>query len=230
MEPAGQDSWISNLTDTDWLVCSGMSDKSQATRARILDAALNVIRSKGYAATSIDELCAASGVTKGGFFHHFKNKEDLAVAAAVHFGEMARGAFATAPYRNLTDPLLRLLGYIDFRIAILRGSLPQFTCLLGTMVQEAYLSHPAIREACSREINAHAADVAKDIALARDYYAPNAPWSAESLALFTQAVIQGSFILAKANGGAEAAADSLRHLKRYIEQLFHVSGNEEDAA
>lgn len=41
-----------------------------------------------------------------------------------------------------------------------------------------------------------------------------------SLALHTQAVIQGAFILAKATGGAEIAAESIDHLFRYIEMLF----------
>ena len=49
-----------------------------------------------------------------------------------------------------------MLGYVDFRKAILQGDLPQFTCLLGTMVQEAYDSHPAIRAACDRYIGEHA--------------------------------------------------------------------------
>jgi TetR/AcrR family transcriptional regulator, transcriptional repressor for nem operon len=47
-------------------------------------------------------------------------------------------------------------------------------------------------------------------------------WTAKSLALHTQAVIQGAFILAKATGGAEIAADSLDHLRSYIEMLFGV--------
>jgi TetR/AcrR family transcriptional regulator, transcriptional repressor for nem operon len=47
-------------------------------------------------------------------------------------------------------------------------------------------------------------------------------WTAKSLALHTQAVIQGTFILAKATGGAEIAADSIDHLHRYIEMLFDV--------
>jgi TetR/AcrR family transcriptional repressor of nem operon len=45
-------------------------------------------------------------------------------------------------------------------------------------------------------------------------------WTAKSLALHTQAVLQGAFILAKAKGGAEIAADSIDHLTRYVELLF----------
>jgi TetR/AcrR family transcriptional repressor of nem operon len=120
------------------------------SKTRILDAALRVIRAKGYSATTIDDICLAAGLTKGSFFHHFKSKEELALAAAGHFAAMADGLFAQAPYRALHDPLDRLLGYVDFRKAILQGSLPEFTCLLGTMVQETFESHPAIRDACDR--------------------------------------------------------------------------------
>ena len=173
-------------------------------------------------------MCDASGLTKGGFFHYFRSKEELAIAAAGHFAAMADGLFSQAPYRKLPDPLLRLLGYIDFRIAILRGNLPQFTCLLGTMVQETFETHPAIREACGRYIAAHAAEVAKDIALAKDYYVPDAAWSAESLGLYTQAVIQGAFILAKARNGPEIAVECLKHLRRYLEMLFSLPAGQED--
>ncbi len=206
-----------------------MFSAQHPSRTKILDAALQVIRSKGYAGTTVDDLCAASGLTKGGFFHHFKGKEELAIAAAGHFAAMADGLFAQASYRSLPDPLLRLLGYVDFRMAILRGSLPQFTCLLGTMVQETYESHPAIREACDRYISAHAAEVAKDIAAAKEFYAPAAPWSAEGLGLYTQAVIQGAFILAKAKNGPEVAVECLRHLRRYLEMLFDVPDPQEES-
>ncbi|HUI20261.1 MAG TPA: TetR/AcrR family transcriptional regulator [Methylocella sp.] len=191
------------------------------SKTKILHAALYVIRAKGYAAMTIDDLCQAAGLTKGSFFHHFKSKEELALAAAGHFAAMADALFAQAPYRALPDPLERLLGYVDFRRAILKGSLPDFTCLLGTMVQETFETHPAIRQACDLYISAHAAEVAKDVADAKRLYAPDAAWTAESLALYTQAVIQGAFILAKAKNGPEAAADCLTHLRRYLELLFN---------
>jgi AcrR family transcriptional regulator len=81
---------------------------------------------------------------RGSFFHHFKSKDDLARAAAAYFGETTEGFFASAPYHNLKNPLDRLFGYVDFRAEHLRGDLPDYTCLLGTLVQETYATHPDI--------------------------------------------------------------------------------------
>jgi TetR/AcrR family transcriptional repressor of nem operon len=189
-------------------------------RTKLLNAALSVIRTKGYSATSVDELCAAAGVTKGAFFHHFKSKEELAVAAADHWSETTGGFFDAAPYRQLDDPLDRVLGYIDFRKAILQGELPEFTCLVGTMVQEAFDTHPPVRDACWRSISGHAATLEPDIAAAMTARGINAAWTATSLALHMQAVIQGAFILAKASGSARVAADSIDHLRRYVTLIF----------
>jgi TetR/AcrR family transcriptional repressor of nem operon len=199
-----------------------------SARSKILGSALSVIRTKGYAATSVDDLCAAAGVTKGAFFHHFKSKEDLAVAAAEFWGETTGAFFAAAPYHALPDPLQRLLGYIDFRKAILVGDIPDFTCLAGTMVQETYETNPAIRNACARAITDHAAKVETDIAAALDARGMRPGWSAQGLALHTQAVLQGAIILAKANGGAQVAAESVEHLRRYVEQLFNASKSLEE--
>jgi TetR/AcrR family transcriptional repressor of nem operon len=193
---------------------------SGGARSKLLDAAVEIIRQKGYAATSVDELCARAGVTKGAFFHHFPSKDSLAVAAANYWQELSDALFAAAPYHRLNDPLDRILGYLDFRKAMLRGDVAEFSCLAGTLLQEAYQTHPDIRLACNATIGSHAASVESDIADAMKRYRIRAPWTAESLALHTQAVLQGAFILAKGKGHAAVAEDSIDHLRRYVELLF----------
>ena len=197
------------------------SDNGRLTRGeartRLLDAAMMVIREQGYAASTVDDICRAAGVTKGAFFHHFASKEELAVAAADHFAAMADGLFAAAPYRSLPRAKDRVIGYVRFRQAIMSGALAEYTCLLGTMVQEAYDSHPVIRTACDKHMSDHALMVQRDIeaAIVEEGLSPS--WSAESLAFYTQAVMQGSFIFAKAKHGADIARNNLDHLINYLE-------------
>jgi TetR/AcrR family transcriptional repressor of nem operon len=190
------------------------------SKIRLLNAALNVIRAKGYAATTVDDICHAAGVTKGSFFHHFKSKNDLALSAAAWWGEMTEGFFASAPYHQSEDPLERLLGYVDFRGEILRGDLADYTCLLGTLVQETYATHPDIRAACDKGMAAHIANLTRDVEAARQLYVPDAPWSAESVGYFIQSVLQGAFIFAKAKQGPEVVRENLAHLRRYLGLLF----------
>jgi TetR/AcrR family transcriptional regulator, transcriptional repressor for nem operon len=191
-------------------------------RQKLLDAALAVIREKGYVATTVDELCARAGTAKGSFFHHFKDKEALAVAAADYWSETTGAFFAAAPYHRHEDPLDRVLGYIDFRRSILKGDVPEFTCLVGTMVQEVYETNPAIRDACGASICGHAKNIEADIAEAMKVHGIRGKWTAESLALHTQAVLQGAFVLAKATGSVEIAISSVDHLRRYIALLFNA--------
>lgn len=199
-----------------------MTDTQQDSRTKLLDAALKMVRTRGYTATRIEDICAEAGLTKGSFFHHFKSKDDLALAAVAHWEAMTGGVFAQAPYHDLADPLDRLLAYLDFRKELLAGDLPDSTCFVGTIAQEAYQTRPDIVAACERSISGHARTLEADINAAMRIYGADGEWSAESLALHIQAVLQGAFVLAKAKGGAAVAADSIDHLRRYLTLLFRA--------
>lgn len=197
-----------------------MTEAALGSRAKLLDAAVRVFRTKGYAATRVEDVCEEAGLTKGSFFHHFKTKEALALAAADHFSDRADAFFAGADYHKAGDPADRLIAYADFRRRNAAGALADFTCLLGMLTQETYQTHPPIRDAAGQHILDHAAAVAVDAAEAKALHAPQARWTPESLGLFTQAVVQGAFILAKSKGDEAVARDCLEHLQRYLALLF----------
>jgi TetR/AcrR family transcriptional repressor of nem operon len=144
----------------------------------------------------------------------------LALAAVAHWEAGTASLFAAAGYHQAQDPLDRLLGYVDFRAAILIGEPAEYTCPLGTLVQETYATHPEIRAACERALSAHTAELTRDIEAAKQLYASTVPWSAESVGNFIQAVLHGSFILAKAKQGPEVVRENLEHLRRTLRVLF----------
>ena len=204
-----------------------MSPRAINARTRLLESARDVIRAKGFSATSVDDLCKTAGVTKGAFFHHFKSKEELGVAAADFWSETTSTLFAAAPYHHHDDPYDRLIAYLRFRKDLLAGDLADFTCLVGTMAQEVYDSAPAIREACHASISAHAMTLVPDIRAAMDARGVSG-FTPESLALHTQAVLQGAFILAKSGNSVSFAQNSVDHLIRYVSMLFSQAEDGKD--
>jgi TetR/AcrR family transcriptional regulator, transcriptional repressor for nem operon len=193
----------------------------RGAREKVIEAAIATVRYKGFSATSVDEICAEAGVTKGAFFHHFASKEALAVAAAGAWTDIAEQRIFTAPdWTRIADPLDRLMGHIEFRLAMLDGPAEDFTCFVGTVVQEAYNTSDPIRAACNASITAYAERLAEDIEQAIARYGIIDGVTALGLAFHIQAVLQGAFILAKAKGSAEIARDSVSHLKRYVDMLF----------
>jgi TetR/AcrR family transcriptional regulator, transcriptional repressor for nem operon len=190
------------------------------SKTRFLDAASHVFRVKGYSATRVEDICEAARLTKGSFFHHFDSKEELALETAKYWTVGTDAFFASAPYWSHSDPLDRLLAYVDFRKSLIQGELSDITCLMGTMVQEVYDTHPAIRDACNRGITGHAEMLVPIIEDALRRRGMHPEWTAMSLALYTQATIQGAFILAKAANSTAVAVQCMYHLHSYLELLF----------
>lgn len=193
------------------------------SRIRLLEAATKLIRRQGLSATTVDAICAEAGVTKGAFFHNFGSKDALAVAAAAHWSDTTGRLFANAGYHRGATALDRVLGYVDFRASLVGDAPAEYACLVGTMVQEAFQTTPAVRDACGESILGHAATLEADLAQALAD-AGVTDVDPAGLARHTQTVLQGAFILGKAGDDPRLVTDSIGHLRRYLRQLLSRSG------
>ena len=120
------------------------------TRERLLEVAEAAVLAKGFAATSIDELIAAVGITKSGFFYHFRDKADLAKAMMLRYLEQDRalldGMFSRADELN-EDPLHGFLVGLKM-FAEMMANLPENYpgCLAASFAYQDTLFNQDVRD------------------------------------------------------------------------------------
>lgn len=183
------------------------------SRARLLQAAIDVIRVKGYANTRVDDIAAGAGVTKGSFFHHFATKEACAREAVAFWSAQSQAAFDGSSHRGPRRPAARVLAYIDSRIAQLGGEVSTYACYVGTVLQEVHDTHPQLAAESAASILGQAALLEEDLSAALG----GDRTEAHDLAIHIEATVQGALLIAKAEGGGKAAKKSLGHLRRYLQ-------------
>jgi len=194
-----------------------------ATKRKLVDAGVSLMRKQGFNATTVDDICAAAGVTKGSFFHYFKSKQAVAEAAAASFRESKIQDYANAPFRKLRDPLDRVFGRLDFAKESSGGTaVVTKGCLFGMFAQELSSTNPELREACQAAFLATATDLEKDLAEAKTMHAPAADFDPKKVAMFYVAMIQGGLLMAKAGESNTVLRDNIEQFRRYVQGLFGV--------
>lgn len=127
--------------------------KGEQTRERILDVAQAGVLAKGFAATSLDEIICEAGITKSGFFYHFKDKNDLAKALLQRYLDREEAVFSAlfAQADALSeDPAHAFLIFLKL-FAETMGDLPSAHpgCLIATYVYQDQLFSRDVRDLSS---------------------------------------------------------------------------------
>jgi TetR/AcrR family transcriptional regulator, transcriptional repressor for nem operon len=189
-------------------------------RATLLDAGRQLMLRRGYSATSVDEVCAQAGVTKGSFFHHFSSKEEFGKALLDHHWTTMQDQLGSAPFNELKDPLARLDGYLDLFVHIAHDPDIEKSCLFGNLSQEVAPTNGALRTECAGGFARWSRQIAAELTEAKRKYAPRARFDPVSVAEYFIAIYEGSLILAKAKGDARVLADNVEHFRRYVHVLL----------
>lgn len=201
-----------------------IADPQAPTKEKILDAAMGLMLRKGFTATSVEDILAASGAVKGSFFHFFKSKEALAHALVDRFFCAQTAMFDAAPFNKEKDPLKRVFGRIDAVIAAFSDPTKPKSCLLGNFSQELANTDPVMRAACAAKFDEGAAPIRIDLESAAKSRSKMKNVDAEALSRLYIAIIQGSLVVGKAKRNDALAVENMRQYRRYIAMLFGEDG------
>lgn len=201
-----------------------MASKGETTRRRILDAAQAMILDHGFAGVSLDQLIRSLGLTKGAFFHHFRNKNDLARSLIRRYADEGLQLFgdSLARARKLSDdPLQQFLIVIGLYEELFEDlSEPYPGCLLASYVYELQQFDEQTRAIINEEFFLSRSELSQLIREIMQKYPPRREVDPVSLADGFMSVFEGAFILSKSLGEADITVKQLRHYKTYIELLF----------
>lgn len=176
--------------------------KGEATRQRILDAAQAAILEKGFGATSIEELITECGLTKGGFFYHFKDKNALAQALLRRYiaeDERVYDEIFARARELVDDPLQVLLAGLKL-LAEVMGDMPKGHpgCVVAVACYYERLFDREVREinrAAALQWRRRFRALFADIATA---YRPREPLDLDEMADMISTLLEGGIVMAKA--------------------------------
>lgn len=191
-----------------------------AAKMKLLEAAQRLMLAKGFTATSVDEICEEAELTKGGFFHYFRSKEDLGKAVLDHFMSTMSQAILDAPFFKKKDPLQRIYGYIDFIIEASRDPERRSGCLLGNFAQVLSDTYPDIRALCAKHFSWWTGTLQHELDEAKNRHAIKGDVDTRVLAEHFIALFQGSLMLVKTQQDIGIIERNLRSYKQYLKTIF----------
>ncbi len=205
-----------------------MTDEERGTRARIMDAAEELVLQHGLAGTTVDAMVERAGITKGTFFYHFDTKGDLARALVerydTHDEDLMRQHMAEAEGRS-DDPLEQVLVFVGlFEEQMRELTEPYPGCLFASYCYQNQMFDQDTAETVREGLLRWRRWVGGKLREAARKHPPRREIDAEDLADMLTAIFEGSFILSKTLSEPGVVARQLAQYRAHLELLFGHGG------
>jgi len=195
------------------------AQRSAESQERLIRATQVLILRQGFSATTVDQICAEAGLTKGSFFHHFASKEAIGHAAIDAWGAMGTRLYSAAWSDPTMDPLVQLDRMFDIMISFTKGEDP-CACVVGMMAQELAQSHPELAALCAKHLDDWTQHVARMLDAAKKRHAPVKAFDSQRVGWFLNSIWQGSMLIGKVRQKPQTIVDNLEQARVYVTALF----------
>ncbi len=194
----------------------GFETEMRTAKERILQTSVKLLHRQGFHNTSVDQIISEAMVSKGNFFHHFKNKEELGFAVIESIRtEMAKDLADLLSNRN--QPMKRL--FSDLEQALSDEGRFRKGCPLGKLAQELSDIHEGFRKKIAEIFEMWTGAVERVFEEAKLLGELKQDVNCHSLALFWVANLQGAMLLAKSQADPGVARSEVEHLTAYMKGL-----------
>ncbi|TBB43543.1 TetR/AcrR family transcriptional regulator [Rhizobium ruizarguesonis] len=198
--------------------------KGEETRTRILDVAEAAVLQKGFGGTSIAELIAETGITKSGFFYHFRDKNELAKALLNRYIENDERIYDEifSRARDLTDdPLQSFLLGLKL-LSELLSDLPNGHpgCLVAGICYYERLFDREIQEINRNAVLAWRRRFGRMLRDIVAVYPLREPVDVDQLADMVSSVLEGGIVLSKTLKEPNTLAEQVLMLRTFVRMLF----------
>ena len=194
------------------------------TKDKIYDAAKALFLDRGIAATSVERISETAGVTKGSFFYHFQDKNQLVLDLVKRFAESDRAQYDKVIKRvdtlGATDPLQRLLLFVGVFIEEFSDLNDPPACLYASYLYEQGIVSEETMAVTKEAFLFWRKKISKLIKEAEKAHPPKEKLDSASLADFFNTTIEGAFIVGQILDDSKIAANHLKHYQEYLELLF----------
>lgn len=190
------------------------SPDSENTRQAIVESTADLFNKKGYAGTFISDLTAATGLTKGGIYGNFKNKDDVAIAA-LEYNIKRRAAIIDRKVFAVSDYRAQLIAYADLFSSRENQVFAPGGCPLMNTACEADDTHPELMKLVSTEMARSKNELIAIVENGIQSKVFKANTNANKIALTIIALVEGSVLLGrmlKSNEDRNLILDSIKDL------------------
>jgi TetR/AcrR family transcriptional repressor of nem operon len=187
-------------------------------RDKLVTAAQGLMLTQGYQPTSVDEIIATAGVSKGSFYHYFKSKEELGSAVAENYLEQAVAVLGKGVYQTVEDPLERAFAFVD-HLEWASTRLWNHGCMLGSFAIDLSSSHPEIAGCLDNLMNSLESRMEPLLKPVADACTQQDAPTGRELANHLMAVIEGGIVMAKAHGDPDRMAKAIHEFRRYLKAI-----------
>lgn len=193
-------------------------------RERVLQLAEAAVLDKGFAATSIDELIAGAGITKSGFFYHFKDKTELAHVLLERYiareTQLFDELFRRADELN-EDPLHGFLVALKM-LAEMLADLPNGHpgCLIASYCYQDRMFDQQVRDLSEAAILAWRRRFRERLGIIAERYPPRTAVNLDDLADMLSAIVDGGIILSKVLRDKDALPRQVLLYREFVRASF----------